>query len=102
MRAPLVLAVAAGIAVLIGGVALFSPGGLARLERLRTEEEALTTEVERRTRDNERIAAEIELLRGDTPAGRNTLEKRAREELGFVGPGEVVVTVAVDAGSPAP
>jgi cell division protein FtsB len=96
MRAPVVLAVAAAIAVVVVGIGLFSPSGLARLERLRSEEEALQAEVARRTTENERLTEEIALLRGDTEAGRNAIEKRAREELGFVGAGEVVLTVPVD------
>lgn len=102
MRASLVLASAAVITVVIGGIALFSPNGLARLNRLQTEEEALQAEVDRRTKGNERLATEIELLRGDTDASKNALEKRAREELGFIGPGEVIVTVASDGGSTSP
>jgi cell division protein FtsB len=95
MRASVVLAVAAAIAVAVVGVGLFSPFGLARLERLRSEEKALQAEVARRTTENERLAEEIALLRGNDEAGRNAIEKRAREELGFVGPGEVVLTVPV-------
>lgn len=96
MRPPVVLAVAAAIAVVVIGIGLFSPSGLARLGRLRTEEEALQAEVARRTTENERLAEEIALLRGDTEAGRNAIEKKAREELGFIGAGEVVLTVPVD------
>ena len=92
----MVLVVAAAICVVIGAVALFSPSGLARLERLRDEEQGLSADVERRTRENERLADDIRLLRGDTPASKNALEKRAREELGYVGAGEVVLTVAFD------
>jgi len=97
MRAPVVLAIAAAIAVVVVGIGLFSPSGLARLERLRSEEEALQAEVARRTTENERLTQEIAQLRGDTEAGRNAIEKRAREELGFVGAGEVLLTVPVDA-----
>jgi cell division protein FtsB len=94
-RAILVGACAVVVAVL--GIALFSPQGLARLERLTDEEEAARAEVARRTSENERLARDIALLRGDTPAGRNTIEKRAREELGFVGAGEIVLSVPIDA-----
>jgi cell division protein FtsB len=102
MRAHVVLAIAAAIAVVVVGIGLFSPSGLARLERLRSEEASLKAEVARRTTENERLTQEIALLRGDTEAGRHTIEKRAREELGFVGTGEVLLTVPVDgAGSTA-
>lgn len=104
MRPRVVLVVAIALCAIIGGIALFSPAGLARLDRLGDEEQALAADVERRTRENEKIADDIQLLRGDTPASHNVLEKRAREELGYVRPGEVLMTVPVapSAAAPAP
>ena len=102
MRAHVVLAIAAAIAVVVVGVGLFSPSGLARLERLRTEEASLQAEVGRRTTENEGLTQEIALLRGDTEAGRHTIEKRAREVLGFVGTGEVLLTVPVEGAGSTP
>lgn len=96
MRARMVLVVAVASCIVIGAVALFSPSGLARLERLRDEEQGLSADVDRRMRDNEHLADDIATLRGDTPASKNALEKRVREELGYVGAGEVVLTVALD------
>ncbi len=87
---------ACAVVVAVLGIGLFSPQGLARLERLSDEENAARAEVARRTSENERLARDITLLRGDTPAGRNTIEKRAREELGFVGAGEIVLSVPVE------
>lgn len=95
MRPRVVLVVAVAACALIGGIALFSPSGLARLNRLDEEEAALKADVERRTSENETLAEEIELLRGDTAASNNVLEKRAREELGYIRPGEVLLTVPV-------
>ncbi len=102
MRPRVVLVVAIAVCALVGGIAVFSPAGLARLDRLHEEELALTADVERRTRENEKLADEIELLRGDTPASNNVLEKRAREELGYIRPGEVVLTVPVAVAPPPP
>ena len=96
MRARMVLVVAAASCIVIGAVGLFSPSGLARLERLRDEEQGLGADVDRRMRDNQHLADDIATLRGDTPASKNALEKRVREELGYVGAGEVVLTVALD------
>ena len=95
MRARMVLVVAAASCFVIGAVGLFSPSGLARLERLRDEEQGLGADVDRRMRDNLHLADDIATLRGDTPASKNALEKRVREELGYVGAGEVVLTVAL-------
>jgi cell division protein FtsB len=100
MSSRAILVGACGVVMTVVGVALFSPHGVARLERLHEEEEATRAEVTRRTSENERLARDIALLRGDTPAGRNTLEKRAREELGFVGVGELVLTVPVESAVP--
>lgn len=96
MRPRVVLVVAAAACVLVGAVAVFSPSGLARLRRLDDEETALRADVERRTRENEKLVDEIQLLRGDTAASNNVLEKRAREELGYVRPGEVLLNVPVE------
>jgi cell division protein FtsB len=93
MRARVVLVVSAGVVAVIGATAAFSPSGLARLERLRVEETAVATDVERLTNDNARLAAEVERLRGTDPASRNTLEGRAREELGYIGKDEVVLVL---------
>jgi len=98
MTPRLVLVGAVVICALIGVTFALAPGGLAQLERLTVEEEALQADVERRTKENERLAKDIELLRGDSDASKNALEKKAREELGFIGKGEVVVTLEPEAG----
>ncbi len=100
MRPRVVLVVAVAACALIGAVALFSPSGLARLNRLDEEEQALKADVERRTRENEKLADDILLLRGDTAASNNVLEKRAREELGYLRPGEILLTVPIAPRSP--
>ncbi len=93
MSPRVVLAVSAVVCAVVGAVFVLSPQGLAKLERLEQEETALSAEVARKTKENERLARQIEALRGDSEASKNALEKRAREELGFVGKGEVAVTL---------
>ncbi len=102
MRARVVLAVSGGVVAVIAATAAFSPSGLARLERLRTEESAVAADVERLEHDNARLAAEVQKLRLDGPASRNVLEQRAREELGYVGKDEVVLVLPAGADAPAP
>ena len=80
------------VAVVIG-VVLFSPNGLSRLVRLQEEERALTGQVAQKQRENEKLVDETALLKGDTADGKLLLEKKAREELGYTRPREVVVVV---------
>lgn len=93
MRPVHVLVVGAGLVAVIVGVVLFSPTGLSRLARMEEEERVLTGQVAQKQRANERLADETRLLQGDTPASKDVLEKKAREELGYTKPGEVVVVV---------
>jgi cell division protein FtsB len=94
---PLHIVVAAvGVALALLGSAVFSGDGLSRLQRLESEEQTLRAEVDAQRSDNTRVMAEIEQLRGDTPTSQLVLEKRAREDLGYLAPGEVVLHV--DAG----
>lgn len=96
MRPRLVVLLAVVVCALIGGVAIFSPNGFSGLRRLQTEEEALRHDVEQKEAQNKHLADEIEVLRGDDAAARALLEKKAREELGYVGPGEVILKIPID------
>lgn len=97
MRPVHVLVVGAGLVAVIVGVVLFSPTGLSRLARMQDEERALTGQVAQKQKENERLVDETRLLQGDTPASKDVLEKKAREELGYTKPGEVVVVVPAEA-----
>lgn len=88
-----ILVVGAGLVAVTVGVVLFSPTGLARLARLEEEESTLNGQVAQKQKENELLVEETRLLRGDSADSRRVLEKKAREELGYLAPGEVVVVV---------
>ncbi len=96
MRPLHVLVVGAGLTAVIVAVVLFSPQGLARLTRMRGEERALAGQVAQKQSENERMVEETRLLRGDSDASRLMLEKKAREELGYTAPGEIVVNLPAE------
>ena len=91
MRVVPVLVAGAGAVVVVIGVVLFSPAGLSKLARLQEEERALSGQVAQKRAENTMMLKEAELLRGDSEASRLVLEHKAREELGYIAPGEVVV-----------
>lgn len=93
MRPVHVLVVGAGAVAIIVGVVLFSPTGLSRLARMQEEERVLAGQVAQKQKENERLVEETALLKGDSAASKMMLEKKAREELGYTKPGEVVVVV---------
>lgn len=84
-RRRLHLLAAAGLLVLLGASAL-DPGGLRAVRRLEADARRVAAENRELERDNARARREIRALHGDPAA----LERAAREELGFVKPGEVV------------
>jgi cell division protein FtsB len=93
MRPRVVLVVAVVVAVLFVGYAFFAPSGMATLSRLQAEEKKLSDDVAQKKAENARLVEEVQTLKGDTEASRLSLEKRAREELGYVAPGEIVLQV---------
>ena len=93
MRVLAVLVVGAGAVVVVLGVVLFSPAGLSKLSRLEEEERVLSGVVAQKRSENTLLVKETQLLRGDTEASRLVLEKKAREDLGYLAPGEVVVNL---------
>ena len=101
MRPSLLLALSSTSALLIVGYATFSPAGLPRLQHLRAEVRKLDGEVQIARADNQKLVDDVRVLRGDDPASPLVLEKLAREELGYVGKGEIVMTGHVDAPAPA-
>ena len=74
------------------GLLLFSawdPEGLRKHRRLTAEAARVGSENRDIARENSRLRREIRALHGDPAA----LERAAREELGFVRPGEVVFKI---------
>jgi cell division protein FtsB len=94
MRAVAVLVCGAGVVVVVAAVGLFSPSGFSKLSRLQEEERVLSGQAAQKRAENTRMVEETQLLRGDTEASRLVLEKKAREDLGYIAPGEVVVNLA--------
>lgn len=66
----------------------------AELDLARAENERVAAEAQAVAVENERIAAEIDSLRNDPEA----IERAARQQLGMVRPGEVVVSISRPAG----
>ena len=96
MRPRVLLALSAGVAVAILAYAVLAPSGLSRLAELRDEEAALHVETDALQRENARLAEKARVLRGEDPASQAVLEKAAREELGMIKKGEIVVVLPVD------
>jgi cell division protein FtsB len=102
MRPRVVLVTAAVVGVLVVTWALLSPSGMAKLDRLLAEEKRLADDVAQKKAENARLVGDVQRLQGDTEAARLSLEKRARDELGYVTPGEVVLQVPLPASQTAP
>ncbi len=102
MRPQVVVVVAVVVAALIVGYAYVAPSGMATLTRLQAEEKKLADDVAQKKAENARLVGDVQLLKGDSEASKQALEKRAREELGYVAPGEVVVQVPDAALPPIP
>jgi len=82
-RLPLLLA-AAVLGLL--GLSAWDPQGLRKVRRLEGEVQRRAAETRDIARENARLRREIRALQGEPAA----LERAAREELGFVRPGEMV------------
>jgi cell division protein FtsB len=93
MRPRVVLVAAVVVAALVVGYAFFAPSGMPTLSRLQTEEKKLSDDVAQKKAENARLVGDVQQLQGDTAASKLSLEKRARDELGYVAPGEVIVQV---------
>ncbi len=86
----LLLLVLVTVLVLLQARLWLSDGGLREVWRLESE-------VERRTEDNDRLAARNAALEAevkDLKQGLAAAEERARTELGMVGPGETFYQIA--------
>jgi cell division protein FtsB len=78
---------AAAVSLVLALVSAFEPRGFRRHARLRAQAEALSQRNAQLREDNRRLTQEVEALRNDPAA----IERAAREELGFVKPGEIVI-----------
>ena len=77
---------------------LFDHRGFARVERLGRELSDLEAENQRLIRENEKLRTQIRLYRSDP----GFVEKIARDELGMVGPDEIIYQFPEAKRSPAP
>jgi cell division protein FtsB len=83
-RFALVTAAVLSAALLVAAV--FGSRGLLHLRSIQTEERAINRRITDLLRENERLRATLTRLKSDERA----IEKLAREELGFVRPGDLV------------
>jgi cell division protein FtsB len=95
------LGIAAVIAVALGYVPyhVYASSGLARWLKLRRERGALHETNLRLYEENQRLRAELAALTDDNEGGElaaSAVERAARDELGFVKPGEIVFRVELD------
>ncbi|HUT53196.1 MAG TPA: septum formation initiator family protein [bacterium] len=93
------LKVAVGVLVLIIlAFTVFGDRGLLNLVRYQQERQELLSRAQKLREENRELRAEIERLQND-PAH---IERLAREELGMVKPGELVIQFSEDPGKEAP
>ena len=78
-----------GAAFLLAAVSAGHPKGFRRYWQLRRDQVSITDRNRQAAEENRVLLREIEALRADPKA----LERAAREELGYVKPGEVVLIV---------
>jgi cell division protein FtsB len=76
-----------GAVALAAAASALDPDGIRKVVRLRAEAARMRAENERLASENAALAREARGLRGDAAA----LERAAREELGYVRPGEIVI-----------
>jgi cell division protein FtsB len=76
-----------GVAAVLLGLSAADPDGLRKWRRLAREARRIEAENVLLVRENERLRRDVRALQGDPAA----LEQAAREDLGYVRPGEVVV-----------
>ena len=76
-----------GLAASLFCASAVDPAGLAKWRRLSQDARRIEADNRDLARDNERLRREVRALQGDPAA----LEQAAREELGYVRPGEIVL-----------
>lgn len=93
MRLHYWIALAVITTTLVLGYTVFSHSALPHLWQMKWKAESLQTRMVSLYDEIAAISSEIELLSDSSPKGRAFLKRVAREELGMVGPGEVLVTM---------
>ncbi|HVK76693.1 MAG TPA: septum formation initiator family protein [Kofleriaceae bacterium] len=82
--------------IVAGAIAWIPQGGDARADRLRRQLDDLRTEAAALRAGNADLAGEVDALRTD----RRAIEDHARDELGMVYPGEMVLKLEAAEASP--
>jgi cell division protein FtsB len=77
------------VAFVLAAWSASAEGGFRRYLSLSQQVESLRVKNRLAAEENARMLKEVEALRGDPKA----IERSAREELGFIRPGEVVITL---------
>jgi len=77
------------VALVFAAGSAFAEGGFRRYFKLSNDVQQLKERNQRIVEENARLRREVESLRGDDRA----IERAAREELGFVRPGEIVFSL---------
>ena len=77
------------VAFVLAAWSASAEGGFRRYLSLSQQVETLRVKNHQATEENARMLKEVDALRGDPKA----IERSAREELGFIRPGEVVINL---------
>jgi cell division protein FtsB len=88
MRRVLATLCIALLAVLIGYKVVFGANGMKVWEAKRTEVHSLEQQITNQQQEHEELQHEVDALQRGDPS---VIEKEAREQLGYVKPGEVVL-----------
>jgi len=88
MRRVLATLCLAVLAVFLGYKVVFGANGMKVWQAKRAEAQQLQQEIARMTREQEELQRQVDGLQRGDPA---LIEKEAREQLGYVKPGEVVL-----------
>jgi cell division protein FtsB len=80
-----------GVAAALLCASAIDPEGLRKWRRLAREADRIAADNRDLARENERLRREVRALQGDPAA----LERAAREDLGYVRPGEIVLKLDV-------
>jgi cell division protein FtsB len=88
MRRVLATICMAVLTVLIGYKVVFGANGMKVWEGKKAQASQLQNDIDRMREEQEKLQRHVDLLRGGDPP---TIVKEAREQLGFMKPGEVVL-----------
>lgn len=75
------------LVVLVGYKAIFGPNGMMVYRAKKAQYQKLQQDIEREQAENQRLQHQVKLLQTD----RSAIEKEAREQLGYVLPGDIVL-----------